>query len=1256
MQNKYFILLLLLFTIDGYSQGEFNNWYFGWHAGMTFNSGPPVALPASPIAQSSGISGFSISDSIGNFLFCSEGKKIYDKFLNVTPNGAGLLGGGADCQAAIALQLPGNTRIYYIITAGHDPGAVGPVIGLHYSVFNMDLNGGLGDIVPGMKNIALPFGDSVVDQLTATRHANNRDYWIVVLNHATTNNYLAYRLTSSGIEPTPVISPTSFKTKLRFRTDFGYLKISFDGRHLVCTDSIHEVCTFNTTAGTITPKFTFSPDFPNLNHVLTNKEFSVDSRFLYLTGGAYTPFDTPFFQYDMNAPDSLSFMQSQYLVGYGTGGNIQSGPDGKIYLGNYTPFGDSVHVIKFPSLPGSSCSYEKNILSLGNDHNFCFPQFVQRYKAYIHHIGTCQDDPIQFSADIWPPADSLHWNFGDPASGAANTSNSANPEHIFMTAGTYIVELFVRHNDNRTDTSWQTIHILPSPQPILGSDRTICNGNSTTFDAGFCSGCSFEWKNLGTGFIVGTNQTFTTGVIGNYSVKVTNGNNCSGYDTVQLVTTPVPQVTNTQLTKSICSGESTDIALSPSVPGTMFHWTASLVSGNIIGFSADSGLVINQILVDILPTAGVVTYSVTPKVGSCSGNAVDFTVTVNPGDSAKVSVTASANNICSGTLVTFTAVPTNPGTSPVYQWKVNGVGTGSNSPVFAYAPANGDQVQCVLTSSMTVCISNNPASSNIVFMTVNPLLPVSVAVSASANIVCAGTTVVFTAAPVNGGSTPSYQWKVNGIPAGSNSSVYSYVPANGDAVSCTLSSSETCATGNPATSPAAIMTVNPLLPASVSIAASSNPFCIGASVVFSAAAVNGGPLAAYQWKVNGTNAGANSSTYTYNPVAGDVISCILTSSLQCVSGSPASSNSIVMTGTLGLPASVAIAANPNPFCPGSPVAFTAAPGNGGAAPAFQWKVNGANAGSNAPTFVYNPSDHDSVRCVMTSNLACVSSNPALSNKIVLSGSLAPPVSFSACFDTLTTVNAKPFKLKGGLPLGGAWSGPGVNALTGTFDPAAAGTGLKTIAYSYTNVYLCSATKTKTIAVQPASPFTCGNTLTDIRDGKTYPTVQIGSQCWMAANLNRGTQVVSSLVQMDNCTDEKYCFGNDPAKCSRYGGLYQWDEMMRYDDTPAGQGICPPSWHIPTDNDWTTLCNFYNGFGFAGKPLQDSVISGFRALTGGVFYLNSSWSFTDFAVLFWTSTPWGSSKALSHGLNIYNFSVSLYPASRANAFPIRCLKD
>jgi hypothetical protein len=61
--------------------------------------------------------------------------------------------------------------------------------------------------------------------------------------------------------------------------------------------------------------------------------------------------------------------------------------------------------------------------------------------------------------------------------------------------------------------------------------------------------------------------------------------------------------------------------------------------------------------------------------------------------------------------------------------------------------------------------------------------------------------------------------------------------------------------------------------------------------------------------------------------------------------------------------------------------------------------------------------------------------------------------------------------------------------------------------------------------------------TDIRDNKTYPTVHICTLYWMAANLNRGTQITSAQVQFDNCMDEKYCFGNDAAKCPKYGGLY-----------------------------------------------------------------------------------------------------------------------
>ena len=230
------------------------------------------------------------------------------------------------------------------------------------------------------------------------------------------------------------------------------------------------------------------------------------------------------------------------------------------------------------------------------------------------------------------------------------------------------------------------MNIIASPQPNLGTDQTTCIGDSVTFDAGACAGCTYLWKNIGTGLPVGTSQTFRTGQAGTYDVTVTNASQCSGMDTVQLITTPVPSVTNNPLSKSICSGDSTHIILTSTVSGTIFHWTASLTSGNITGFSADSGLVINQVLVNLLSTPGIVTYHITPKVGSCSGTTVDYPVTVTPGDSVKVSITASTNNVCAGTPVTFTATPTNPGTTPIYQWKVNGINSGTNSTTFTYTP------------------------------------------------------------------------------------------------------------------------------------------------------------------------------------------------------------------------------------------------------------------------------------------------------------------------------------------------------------------------------------------------------------------------------------------------------------------------------------------------------------------------------------------------------------------------------------------
>jgi hypothetical protein len=210
-----------------------------------------------------------------------------------------------------------------------------------------------------------------------------------------------------------------------------------------------------------------------------------------------------------------------------------------------------------------------------------------------------------------------------------------------------------------------------------------------------------------------------------------------------------------------------------------------------------------------------------------------------------LTISASSNNICAGTLVTFTAAPINGGITPAYQWKVNSIAAGTNNQVYTYAPLNGDLVSCVLTSS-DPCTSNNPATSNVIAMAVNPLLTVSVSINTPTPTVCAGTLVTFWAVAQHGGTSPSYQWKVNGANAGANNASFSFIPLNGDVVSCVLTSNEVCPTGNPATSNSLTMTVNPNMPVSISISTPDNPFCQGNPVTFTASPGNQGTLPVYQ--------------------------------------------------------------------------------------------------------------------------------------------------------------------------------------------------------------------------------------------------------------------------------------------------------------------------------------------------------------------------------------------------------------------------
>lgn len=110
----------------------------------------------------------------------------------------------------------------------------------------------------------------------------------------------------------------------------------------------------------------------------------------------------------------------------------------------------------------------------------------------------------------------------------------------------------------------------------------------------------------------------------------------------------------------------------------------------------------------------------------------------------------------------------------------------------------------------------------------------------------------------------------------------------------------------------------------------------------------------------------------------------------------------------------------------------------------------------------------------------------------------------------------------------------------------------------------------TYTFQYATNIPCLGTPTVEYEGQVYNTIQIFSQCWMKENLNVGVMIPGEQDMTDNGIIEKYCYNNEPISCMKYGGLYQWDEMMQYTLELGTQGICPPGWHIPTDEEWKVL--------------------------------------------------------------------------------------
>lgn len=345
--------------------------------------------------------------------------------------------------------------------------------------------------------------------------------------------------------------------------------------------------------------------------------------------------------------------------------------------------------------------------------------------------------------------------------------------------------------------------------------------------------------------------------------------------------------------------------------------------------------------------------------------------------SAKIQIACDRNDVCPGMPVTYTSTVSNAGSSLTYQWRVNGVIVGGNTPGLTHTPVNGDVVSCTLTFR-GACSGTTTIFSNEVRMVVlTTPVKASVRIRNTRDGFCQGRVTTIAGTQVNGG-TPVWRWFKNGIHVGTNSDQYTdSLFAQGDEIYAVIEPAGPCTLPVPATSDTIKITALglPVVPGININSIPPTALCAGTSVTFVSNVTGEGARPRYIWYKNDTVlSGVNTPTYTdLLPRTGDTFKVDLISSEACPVDSIVPSNKMGLTVTPVVAATVSLTALPGTgVARGQYVTFMATPVNGGVAPGYQWYRNGMIvSGVNTNTWTTNTLENgDFVNVHMESKVKC----------------------------------------------------------------------------------------------------------------------------------------------------------------------------------------------------------------------------------------------------------------------------------------------
>ena len=471
------LFLFLSFIVQTpvvFGQLQNNNWVFGYGARVNFSG--PIPVGSSNAAINSNESTASVSDpTTGQLLFYTDGRTVWNANNQVMPNGANLLGGlvNSCTQGALIVPFPEDSRRYYLFTLEELEALTSfPVVdnGLRYSVVDMTLNGGLGDVQVATLNTQL--ATDLTEKLIVISSSDIQGFWVIA-HKKNANQFLAWKIDACGISTQPVVSTvgSNFASVPIGATEAwsGAMDASPDGNRIGMpvdwSDRI-EFFDFNKTTGIVS------------NPLTVNVTDDSTPGFLRKYGACFSPDGSKFYYTNFNSVYqlNLSTYTSAALASSNTliyspflepnaypSAQIEQAPNNKLYvaIGN----AGRLDEISNPNSLGLGCAYANNAVSLGSATcQLGLPAQVPLGEFAAGSTITflpdsCLQSSISFSISTAPLINQINWNFGDPTSGANNSSSNLNPSHLFSGIGTYQITAIVEF-DCYTDTVTQNITLF----------------------------------------------------------------------------------------------------------------------------------------------------------------------------------------------------------------------------------------------------------------------------------------------------------------------------------------------------------------------------------------------------------------------------------------------------------------------------------------------------------------------------------------------------------------------------------------------------------------------------------------------------------------------------------------------------------------------------------------------------------------------------------------------------------------------------